>query len=243
MKNVIITGGTRGIGAATAQLLADKGNQILITGRNSNTREFISKDNKSIQFIKYDAGNMQDLKELRSWIKHNWHGQVNGIVNNAGMFSNATLENIQSKSFEQILMVNVIAPTMISQALLPYLKKYRGCIINISSIAAQKAWVGSSVYSASKAAINQLTKVWATELAPDIRVNAIAPGPTKTDILTYAGLSSSEANVLRDDEKKSTPLKRIAEPMEIAKGIQFLLSEQSSHITGQILPIDGGLGI
>lgn len=243
MKNIVITGGTRGIGAATAKLLAVEGYRILITGRNSEPPEFVEEFDAKVQFARYDAGNIEDLNVLTDWIKCKWNGQVDGLVNNAAMFSSASLETLSMGRFEHLLQVNVVAPAMLSQVLLPFLKLSKGSIINISSIGAQKAWSGSSAYTASKAALNQLTRVWAVELAPTIRVNAIAPGPTDTDILSHSGLEEAQTITLRKREKSMTPLQRIASPENIADGIKFLLSPGASHITGQILQIDGGLGV
>jgi len=243
MKNVVITGGTRGIGEATAKLLAKNGYRVLITGRGTQALHFDKKDYPQINFKRYEAAELKDVVHLTHWVNKHWQGQLDGLVNNAGMFSSTLLEQQSVNSLEQMFRVNVVATAMLTKAFLPMLKKAKGNIINITSIAAEKAWLGSGAYAASKAAINQLTRVWAVELAPNVRVNAIAPGPIDTEILTNSGLSASEARKLRKKEKELTPLNQIAEPSEIANGVEFFLSNKAAHITGQILQIDGGMGL
>lgn len=243
MQNFVIIGGSQGIGKTTAKLLEEKGHSVLITGRNKNKLESISKNKKNVNHILFDYSSDNNLNSLIKWIENNWDGKVDGLVNNAGTFAFTPLESISRKNFESILFTNVIGPTITTSALLPFINLAKGSIVNVSSIAARKSWRNSSAYSSSKAALEQLTKIWSVELAPNIRVNAVAPGPTETNILMNSGLSKADSDELRKQERLMTPLKRIATSSDIAESICFLLTPKASHITGQVLSVDGALGL
>lgn len=243
MKNYIIIGGSQGIGESTARILEEEGNRVLITGRTLKRLERLTENKKNVSHLLFDYSSDSDLNSLLKWIENNWDGKVDGLVNNAGAFAITPFKSLKRKQFEYIFYTNVIGLTVTTSALIPFLHRVKGSIVNVSSIAARKTWNNSSAYSSSKAALEQLTKVWAVELAPDIRVNAVAPGPTETNILINSGLSKSETEELRAHEKKMTPLKRIASSIDIANSICFLLSSNAVHITGQILSVDGGMGL
>ncbi len=129
-------------------------------------------------------------------------------------------------------------------AAIPHLRASKGTIINVSSVIGQKPAAVISHYGASKAAVDYLTRAWALELAPDIRVNAISPGPTQSGALTgMMGLSQEQAREVEDQEKASIPLKRRGVPEDISGGIVWLANSDNNWITGQVITVDGGFGL
>jgi NAD(P)-dependent dehydrogenase (short-subunit alcohol dehydrogenase family) len=138
--------------------------------------------------------------------------------------------------------VNVVAPSLLASTALPYLKASQGVIVNVSSTFGHRPAAGAGHYAASKAALEQLTRSWALELAPDgIRVNAVAPGPTESEALTAAGLPDAVIEQIKADEAARIPLGRRGEPAEAAQWILRLADPHTVWLTGQILTIDGGL--
>jgi NAD(P)-dependent dehydrogenase (short-subunit alcohol dehydrogenase family) len=146
---------------------------------------------------------------------------------------------------EPILAVNVLAPSLLAAAALPHLATTRGTIVNISSTFGHRPAVGLSHYAASKAALEQLTRCWALELAPQgIRVNAVAPGPTESEALArMMSLSAAQAMTVKEQERQRIPLGRRGEPHEIASWIVRLADPTSEWVTGQVIAVDGGLGL
>ncbi|HEY3145761.1 MAG TPA: SDR family oxidoreductase, partial [Dongiaceae bacterium] len=141
--------------------------------------------------------------------------------------------------------VNVTGPSLLSAAALPYLAATKGSIVNVSSTFGQKPAPGLSHYAASKAALDHLTRCWALELAPQgVRVNAVAAGPTETGALTgMMGLSSEQAEAVKERERERIPLKRRGNPEEVARWIVLLADPASEWVTGQVITVDGGLGL
>src|SRR5690606_14740569 len=143
-----------------------------------------------------------------------------------------------------LFATNILGPTLLSQAALPSLKASKGSIVNVSSTFGHKAAPQISHYAASKAALEHLTRCWALELAPfHIRVNAVAPGPTETEILARSGLSNDAIDELKRAEAKQVPLQRRGTPEEIAAWIVNLSNPEATWITGQVIAVDGGLSI
>ena len=141
--------------------------------------------------------------------------------------------------------MNVVGPSLLTAAALPYLSSVRGAIINVSSTFGHKPVAGLSHYAASKAALEHLTRCWALELAiHGVRVNAVAAGPTESGALTgMMGLSSQEAAAIKEQERERIPLKRRGNPDDVARWIVQLADPASEWVTGQVIAIDGGLGI
>jgi NAD(P)-dependent dehydrogenase (short-subunit alcohol dehydrogenase family) len=171
-------------------------------------------------------------------------GRIDVLVNNAGAFVQRPLDEIDSQFVTSLFATNVLAPSLLSQSALPYLKASHGSIVNISSTFGHKAAPMISHYAASKAALEHLTRCWALELAPyRVRVNAVAPGPTETEILSTSGLPAEVIEQIKKEESERVPLGRRGTADEVAAWILNLANPTANWITGQVITVDGGLGI
>ncbi|MBM7569458.1 SDR family NAD(P)-dependent oxidoreductase [Paenibacillus sacheonensis] len=243
-KVAIITGGGAGIGLAAAQLLASKGAKVLITGRRTNVLDKIAASHPDIEGFTADASDPEAAARTVAAAIERW-GRLDIVINNAGSGAIQPLATANAQAINDIFAVNVTAPTLLAAAALPYLEASKGTIINISSTFGSKAGAGLSLYSASKAAMEQLTRCWALELAPKgIRVNAIASGPVESDFLRERmGLSDEQIAAVKEQEVQAIPLGRRGVPDDVARWIVHLADPEASWITGQVIPVDGGLTI
>jgi NAD(P)-dependent dehydrogenase (short-subunit alcohol dehydrogenase family) len=242
-KVAIITGGSSGIGRAAALRFASRGANVLITGRRSQLLEEAAAGHPNIVGFTADASKAAEATRTIAHAIERW-GRLDVLVNNAGAgailpLADATLERIES-----IFAVNVFGPSHHAAAALPHLKNSNGSIINISSTFGHKAAAGLSHYAASKAALEHLTLCWALELAPRVRVNAIAAGPTESGALTgMMGLSREMAAAVEEQERDQIPLKRRGVPDDVARWIVALADPRADWVTGQVISIDGGLSV
>jgi NAD(P)-dependent dehydrogenase (short-subunit alcohol dehydrogenase family) len=243
-KVVIITGGTSGIGRAAARRFAEHGAKVIITGRRSAPLKQATGDHPHIAGLAADVSVPADAARTITETLNTW-GRVDILVNNAGAGAILSLADAQAEKIASIFAVNVIGPSLLSAAALPYLAASKGSIVNVSSTFGQKAVAGLSHYAASKAALDHLTRCWALELAPQgVRVNAVAAGPTKTGALTgMMGLSAEQAEAVEDREREQIPLGRRGLPEEVARWIVSLADPASAWVTGQVISVDGGLVI
>lgn len=243
-KVVIITGGSSGIGRAAALRFAGQGYKVLITGRRPGPIEETMSEHANIAGTMADTASAEDAKRTIAKAVDNW-GRIDALVNNAGAGAILPLADTTADRITDILSVNVLGPSLLASAALPHLKETRGTIINISSTFGHKPAAGLAHYSASKAALEHLTRCWALELAPlGIRVNAIAPGPTESGALTgMMGLSAEQAAAVEEQERASIPLGRRGVPNDVAEWIVQLAGPASQWMTGQVIAIDGGLGL
>ena len=243
-KVVIVTGGTSGIGRAAALSFAEHGAKVIITGRRSGPlREAIS-DHANIAGFTADVSVAADAARTINETLNAW-GRVDILVNNAGAGAILPMADATAEKIAGIFAVNVLGPSLLSAAALPYLVASKGSIVNVSSTLGHKPAVGLSHYAASKAALDHLTRCWALELAPQgVRVNAVAAGPTETGALTgMMGLSAEHAEAVKEREREKVPLRRRGTPAEVARWIVSLADPASEWVTGQVITIDGGLGI
>jgi NAD(P)-dependent dehydrogenase (short-subunit alcohol dehydrogenase family) len=243
-KVVIITGGTSGIGRAAALSFAEQGAKVIVSGRRSAPVRATTGDHPHIAGLTADVSVPADAARTISETLDAW-GRVDILVNNAGAGAMLSLADAKADRIAAIFAVNVIGPSLLSAAALPYLAATKGSIVNVSSTLGHKAVAGFSHYAASKAALDHLTRCWALELAPQgVRVNAVAVGPTETGALTgMMGLSAEQADAVKDRERELIPLKRRGRPDEVARWIVALADPASEWVTGQVIAIDGGLGI
>ena len=239
MKTAIITGGTSGIGLATAKkFLSEKYNCVLV-GRSREKFEKIQPELfGNFKFISADVGEVSDCEKVLSATVKNFGG-VNILVNSAGIYSDGAINFTTEKDFDEIFKTNVKGTFFMIRSAVDELIKTRGAIVNVASDAGIRGNYFCAAYSASKGAVVALTKSVALELASfKIRVNCVAPGDIFTP-LTENQLKKSGESL--DDLKKIYPLGKIGEAEEVADAIFFLASERANFITGAVLPIDGGL--
>lgn len=212
MKTVIITGGTGGIGSATAKKFEESGEWKVVT---------MSRDDA-------DVTNPQSVEKFFSQYEH-----IDSLVNCAGIFGNKTLSEYDLESINKVIAVNEIGTYLCTQAVLS--KMTNGSIVNISSVAGQVGSGSDPIYAATKGAILAFTKSMAKALAPKIRVNCVAPGVTDTGLLDTRKWTDIAFDV------DQTPMGKIATPSDVANAIYFLACEESGHLTGATLDINGGV--
>jgi NAD(P)-dependent dehydrogenase (short-subunit alcohol dehydrogenase family) len=242
-KVAIITGGSSGIGRASALTLTTQGFKVLITGRRADRLDMVAAAHTEIETLVADSAVPSSAGQIVAAAIERW-GRIDVLVNNAGAGAISTLEEVRIEQIENMLSLNVTAPSLLAQAALPYLRQSKGVIINVSSTFGHKPAAGLSHYGASKAALEYLTRSWALELAPDVRVNAIAPGPTESGAITeMMGLSEEQAEAVKAQEAQTIPLKRRGVPEDIGAWIAWLAGPASQWVTGQVIAVDGGLAI
>ncbi|MEV7283219.1 SDR family oxidoreductase [Streptomyces sp. NPDC093252] len=238
---VIVTGAGSGIGRATAHAFADAGAQVLGVGRRKDALEETAADRPRIAAHPADLSDPDTPQGVIDAAIERW-GHLDTLVNNAGATRMMPLDRTTAEGIAALFDLNVTAPSLLAAAALPHLRKRRGTIVNVSSTYGHRPLAGAAHYGASKAALEQLTRAWALELAPDgIRVNAVAPGPTESEALAAAGLPEGVVDRIKRDEADRVPLGRRGEPHEIADWILRLADPATTWLTGQILTIDGGL--
>ncbi|MDX8055804.1 SDR family oxidoreductase [Lentzea sp. BCCO 10_0798] len=234
-KKALVTGATSGIGRSIAVKLAEAGATVYLTGRRAElgkeTVALIEQAGGTGHFIVSDVASVDDVRKLAEEV-----GDVDVLVNNAGIFPFSPTPEQSVDGFQQVFDVNVRGTYFLTAALAPAMvAKGKGSIVNVSSIAAVVGTPVGSVYNASKAAMDALTRSWAIEFGPaGVRVNSVAPGPVATD------KALAEAGEVFDAIAKDLPLQRVGQPDEIAEAVLFLASEKASFITGSVITADGG---
>lgn len=240
-KTVLITGGTTGIGLATAQLLQAEGARVLVTGRNPETlaaaRTVLG---SSAIVIPSDSSSLADAQALGAEIKKHT-AKLDGVFLNAGIAQFGPIEAMTPKHFDDMFGVNVRGLYFQLQSLLAVLGDPSAVVLN-ASVVAELGLVGASIYSATKAAVVSLGKTLAVELATrGIRVNTLSPGPIKTPIYGKLGFPAEAQKGFEDSMAAQSLLKRFGHPNEVAQVARFLLSNDSSFIIGENITVDGGV--
>ncbi len=238
MNNItIISGGTSGIGLATAGLLSARGDRTVLLGRDIEKGKAAEALVPGSVFISCDVTKTEDVERAVSEAAK--AGKVTGLVISAGIYGEMLLENTTDADIEKFFSVNVYGAMKLARAVIPHMRGAKGSIVTVASDAALQGNVQCSLYGATKAALLGFTKSLALELAVEgIRANAVCPGDVDTPLLekqlaTYGGT--------REEMADWYPLGRIGKAEEVAEVIAFLLSEKSSFITGTAIPVDGGL--
>ncbi len=241
-KIALVTGGSRGIGFATAKILSENGATVVITAKDQERLEKSTLEIPNAVGIAADIRKRNDVKNVVNKTIEKF-GKLDILVNNAGIFPKIKLlHEIDEDEWNEVLDVNLTGQFRFTKEAIPHLKKTGGSIINISSDAGLKAYQGFNVdaYTASKAALVLLTKCWALEYAEyKIRVNCICPGVVDTD-MTKPFMKTQKDREFMNSEH---PIGRIGQPEEVAKAVMYFVSDDASWITGAILAVDGGESI
>lgn len=238
-KKIFVTGGSRGIGAAVVKYLADLGAQVAFTySTNEAKAQELLKSLKGAGHVclQLDVGNAESVEKATSQILEQW-GEIDGVVNNAGITKDQLLLRMKNEDFSQVIQTNLMGSFYVTKAFSKaMLKARKGSFVNISSVIGSMGNAGQSNYSASKGGLEAFTKSVALEFASrGIRANCVAPGYIKSDM----------TDALTEDQLKNfnekIPLQRAGEAQEIASAVAFLLSDAASYITGQTLHVNGGM--
>ncbi len=233
-KRALITGGTSGMGIATALSMAENGASVIITGRDetrgASTVEDIRAGGHDAQFIAADFSDLSEVARVADAA-----GEIDVLVNCAGAHAIATTADTDEATFDGQFHLNVKVPFFLVAALAPKIAaRGGGSIINVTTMVAGFGQPGLGAYGASRAALELLTKAWAAEYGPqNVRVNAVAPGPTLTPTLEPRLDMAKEF-------AKTIPLGRVADVHELSDVITFLATPAASYINGAIIPVDGG---
>ena len=238
-KSVLITGGTRGIGRATAEAFVAAGAHVAINGRSPRSTEEAARELGAVA-VGGDVASAVDCKRIVSSAVDALGG-LDVLVNSAGVGPHGPMEAVSETQWDQTLDINLKGTFFCIQAALPQLRARRGNIVSLASDAGLIGEIGLAVYCASKAGVVNLTRALALELAPDVRVNCVCPGYVDTDMVRRDVIDASDDPAAAEAALAgSAPLKRIAHPSEIASAILYLASPQARFITGAALQIDGG---
>lgn len=240
-KVVVITGGASGMGAASAREFAARGAQVLIVDRNAKLAQKIADE------IKAQAPLIGDVSDsvfcdhaVDTAIKR--HGSVDVLVNCAGIIVRADALGTDDNAWQELMNVNVNGVFYMSRAAVRRMKQQgKGVIINFGSIWGGVGAAGVLAYCASKGAVHQITRAMALDHVGDgIRINAVCPGEVNTPMLAYGRASKPSAEDLQKLADETIPMKRLADPVEIAKVVVFLASDDASYMTGALVPVDAG---
>ena len=241
-KKAVITGGTHGIGLATARALVEGGAQVVVTGRNEeNVRRAQQELGERARAVRSDAASLDDIDALGEIVAQRF-GQVDFVHINVGVARLEPFEAVTPTSFDETFGVHTRGAFFSVQRLAPLVRD-GGSFVFTSSVADQGGQAGMSVYSASKAALRSLASGFAAELLPrNIRVNAVSPGFIKTPTLGVAGFSEQERADFEKLGDQMTPMKRHGTIEEVARAVLFLAFE-ATFTTGERLAVDGGLSL
>ena len=241
MKNkvILITGGAKRVGASICRLLHAEGASLMIHYRSSTSEaralqaELNLQRANSVTIIQGDLLNLATLPNLVQETVKNF-GRLDVLINNASSYYPTEIGEINDEQWEDLTGSNLKAPLFLSQAAAPELRKHNGCIINITDMHVERPKKGYIVYSVAKAGLVTLTKSLAHELSPEVRVNAVAPGP-----VMWPEDNPQFDEVYRQRVISQTLLKRVGEASDIAKAVKFLVAD-APFITGHVLAVDGG---
>jgi 3-oxoacyl-[acyl-carrier protein] reductase len=236
-KVAVVTGGTRGIGLATAAALAEAGATVVLTGRDEAVaKQRAAELGPQVHGLALDVTDTTAVKDVFRQIAKE-HGRIDALVASAGVMEGALIGMIGDDHVARMFDTNVTgAIASVQAAARAMMRKKTGSIVLLASIVGERGNAGQSVYAAAKAAVASLAKSSAKELGRyGIRVNAVAPGVIETD------LTAGQSEEVLDRVRKDTPLGRLGAAEEVAKAIKFLVSDEASFVTGQVLGVDGGL--
>jgi NAD(P)-dependent dehydrogenase (short-subunit alcohol dehydrogenase family) len=241
-KVAVVTGGNSGIGLATAKRFQEEGARVAISGRSKKTLdEAVRTIGNGVVAIQVDVAKLEELDKFYAEVSRKL-GKIDVLFVNAGVAKFGTIAEMPESAYDEQFDINVKGAYFTIQKALPLLNDGASIILN-TSVADSQGQVGTSVYSATKAALRSLARTAAAELVGrGIRVNTVAPGPIVTPIFGRIGLSQEGADEFAKQIVAKVPMKRFGQPEEVAATVAFLASQDASYITGVEINVDGGLG-
>lgn len=244
-KVAIITGATRGMGRATAELFAKEGANVVINGRDSQRGKevvkVISQQGGSAIFVSADirkpeANNQLVEKTIAKF------GRLDILIPNAGILGLGSITEVEENTWHQTLDTNLNAVFYLLREAIPVMKHNdtTGSIVVTGSVAAHKGFPNHAAYCASKGAVEALVRQAAVDYAPDIRINLVQPGPVQTDLYESSAVAFPNPDTILDEVPENLPMKKVGSPEDVARTILFLASDESAWTTGSVYTIDGG---
>jgi 3-oxoacyl-[acyl-carrier protein] reductase len=241
MANIVVTGGSRGLGLAIARKLATAGYRVIVIARKENeqlasaVREVGPRQQGSLHFRPFDLANISDIPSLVKGLRKEF-GSIYGLVNNAALGTSGLLATMHDAQIERLARLNVVSPlTLTKYVVRSMMADGAGRIVNVASIVSFTGYSGLSVYSATKASLVGFTRSLAREVGPlGITVNAVAPGFLDTEMTESLGERQ------RDQIARRSALRRLADVDDIANAVEFLLGDKAKNITGTVLTVDAG---
>ncbi len=239
-KRILVTGSTRGIGHAAARRFLEEGARVILHGRKPEpvrnaVEAFKAEYGDRVSGLAADLAARDRCRRLCTEA-----GEIDVLVNCAGIYEEVAIENADDAHWHRILDVNTTAPWLLARGLLAGLRRRNGVIVNVGSDSGLLGYANSAVYCASKGALIGLTRALAVELAPRVRVLCVCPGPVETDMMRDTMAASSDPESIRRSWQSVTLLGRIAAPEEIAAAIAFAASPDCGYATGNLIVVDGG---
>lgn len=242
-RRVLVTGGTRGIGRATVNAFLDAGARVAVNGASAATVSAALEELAAGDRAVAAPGNVAEVSECERVVNEAVRslGGLDVLVNSAGVYKRASLADSDEALWDWTMDINVKGTYFCSRAAAPTLEAGKGAIVNLSSQAGLEGYAGVSVYCTSKAAIINMTRAMAAELAPNVRVNCLCPGVIDTDMARTGFAAEGEQTSDLADAAEWYPLKRIGTADEIAAAVLYLSSPEAGFVTGAALPIEGGV--